>query len=177
MAHKEKTVTSTKIFEGRIFDVYLDEVEVENGKIYPREVIYHKGAVAIVALTDNDEVYLVKQYRYPIKQELYEISAGNLDENEDPLDCAIRELEEETGMQASNFHYLGKMYPSPGCFSEILYLYLATNLTKTNQHLDEDEFLDVECVPLSKVLEMIKNEELVDAKSQLAILKYLLTKE
>ena len=173
MSHKEKTVKSTPIYNGKIFDVFLDEVEVENGGIYPREVIYHNGAVAILAISNNDEIYLVKQYRYPIKEEIYEIPAGKLENNEQPIDCAIRELEEETGMKATNFSYLGKMYPSPGCLSEIIYLYLATNLEKSEQNLDVDEFINVECIPMSQVLDMIMEEKIVDAKSQLAILKYL----
>ena len=173
MPHKEKTIKSTPIFNGRIFDVVLDEVEVENGNIYPREVIYHNGAVAILAINENDEVYLVKQYRYPIREEIYEIPAGKLEKDEVPLECAIRELEEEIGMKANSISCLGKMYSSPGCLSEIIHLYLATDLTKTQQNLDVDEFLDVECVPISQVLDMIMSEKLADAKSQLAILKYL----
>ena len=172
MAHWEKQLHSQKIFSGKIFDVVVDDVEIENGNHAKREVVYHNGGVAVLAVNDQNEIYLVKQFRYPFLQEMYEIPAGKREKDEDPKLCGIRELKEEIGMEADHFEYLGKMHSSPGCFSEIVYLFLATGLHSTGQQLDEDEFLDVYKVSLDKALEMIENDELTDAKSQLAVLKY-----
>lgn len=172
MAHWEKQLHSQKIFSGKIFDVVVDDVEIENGNHAKREVVYHNGGVAVLAVNDQNEIYLVKQFRYPFLQEMYEIPAGKREKDEDPRICGIRELKEEIGMEADHFEYLGKMHSSPGCFSEIVYLFLATGLHSTGQQLDEDEFLDVYKVSLDKALEMIENDELTDAKSQLAVLKY-----
>ena len=172
MAHWEKQLQSQKIFSGKIFDVVVDDVEIENGAHAKREVVYHNGGVAVLAVNDQNEIYLVKQFRYPFLQEMLEIPAGKREKDEDPRICGIRELKEEVGMEADNFEYLGKMHSSPGCFSEIVYLFLATGLHSTGQQLDEDEFLDVYKVSLDKALEMIENDEITDAKSQLAILKY-----
>ncbi|MBQ9840414.1 MAG: NUDIX hydrolase [Erysipelotrichaceae bacterium] len=172
MAHWEKQLHSQKIFSGKIFDVVVDDVEIENGNHAKREVVYHNGGVAVLAVNDQNEIYLVKQFRYPFLQEMYEIPAGKREKGEDPKLCGIRELKEEIGMEADHFEYLGKMHSSPGCFSEIVYLFLATGLHSTGQQLDEDEFLDVYKVSLDKALEMIENDELTDAKSQLAVLKY-----
>lgn len=173
MAHWEKQLHSDLKFHGRIFDVVVDKVEIENGKEAEREVIYHNGGVAVLALTEQEELYLVKQFRYPLQKEIYELPAGKREKDEDPRICGIRELKEEIGMEADHFEYLGMMYSSPGCFSETIYLYLATGLHATGQELDEDEFLDVKKVTLQEALEMIDKDEITDAKSQIAILKYL----
>ena len=172
MAHWEKQLQSQKIFSGRIFDVVVDDVEIENGNHAKREVVYHSGGVGVLAINENNELYLVKQFRYPFLEEMYEIPAGKREKDEDPRLCGIRELKEEIGMEADYFEYLGKMASSPGCFSEVVYLFLAKGLHSTGQQLDEDEFLDVHKVSLDKALEMIENDEITDAKSQLAILKY-----
>lgn len=177
MAHWEKQLHSDLIFHGRIFDVVVDDVEIENGNHAKREVIYHNGGVAVLAITDQEELYLVKQFRYPLLKEIYELPAGKREKEEDPRICGIRELKEEIGMEADHFEYLGKMYSSPGCFSETVYLYLATGLHTTGQSLDEDEFLDVKKVSLKEAVDMIANDEIVDAKSQIAILKYLALKK
>ena len=116
---------------------------------------------------------MVKQYRYPVSKVMYEVPAGKLDSGEEPINCAKRELEEETGYKANNFDLIGSLYPAPAYSNEIIYIYLATKLSKTNMNLDEDEFLVCEKIKISKVLEMILNGQITDAKTQIAVLKYL----
>lgn len=173
MVFEEKTVSSEKKFEGRIVTVKVDEVKMPDGSISLREVVEHPGGVGVVAVTDNDEIIMVKQYRKAIERAIYEIPAGKLDKGEHHRDCGMRELEEETGLCAKSFEYLGFMYPSPGFTDEVTHIYLAKNLEEGEVHPDDDEFLDVERIPLSKAFEMVMNNEINDAKTVFGILKYM----
>ena len=171
MSFGEKTISSSTKFEGRVVDLKVDQVELINGKIATREVVEHPGGVAIVPLDENNNVLMVRQFRYPFKKELLEIPVGKFEKGEDPDECAVRELSEETGCSAGKMISLGKMYSSPGFCSEVLHVYLAMDLSYGKMHLDEDEFLNVERVPLSKLIDMIMANELPDAKSVIGILK------
>ncbi len=167
----EKKISSETIFKGRVISLYKDTVLLENGKEATRELVTHSGGVCVVALTENQEVYVVEQFRYPYNRVLLEIPAGKIDPNEDPLVCGKRELEEEAGIVAQNYENLGDFYPTVGYTNEIIYTYLATGLSSSKQNLDEDEFLNVKKVPLKDLYNMVMNGEIKDGKTQTAILK------
>ena len=172
MIYKEKTVSSEKIFEGRIIKVKVDKVEMPDGSVATRELVEHPGGVGIVAITENDEIILVEQYRKPLDKVIYEIPAGKLDPGEHHRTCGIRELGEETGLSAKVFDYMGFIYPSPGFTDEVTHVYLAKELTQGETHPDDDEFLDVKKVPFDTALKMVMDGEINDAKSVFGILKY-----
>lgn len=167
----EKQVSSEQKFDGKVVKLYVDKAELENGQIVTREVIKHPGGVCVVALDDEENVLFVRQFRYPHGRVLPEIPAGKLEFGEDPEQCGLRELKEETGCTCDSFVSLGKLLPTPAYDTEIIYMYLARGLYSGEQHLDENEFLEVEKIPLMKAVEMIMNNEIDDAKTQLAILK------
>ncbi len=173
MIYNEKTVSSEEIFDGRIIRLRVDMVKMPGGNLAEREIIEHPGGVGIVAITDNDEIIMVKQFRKPIEKAIYEVPAGKLDKGEDHRLCGIRELGEETGYTAESFIYLGYMYPSPGFADEVTHLYLATGLTPGEAHLDPDEYLDIEYIKTSKVVDMIMNNEINDAKTIFGVFKAL----
>lgn len=167
---QEKTVETEPIFDGRIIKVRKDKTELENGAIVTRELVIHPGGVCVVPVNEKGEVYLVKQFRYPFQEVLTEIPAGKLEVGEDHRSAGLRELKEEVGAECENFEYLGVMYPSVAYLTEKIHMYLATGLSFGEQHLDEDEFLDVEKMPLSKAVEMVINGEIKDGKTQSALL-------
>lgn len=167
----EKQVSTNRVYTGRIINVRQDTVELINGRQVPREVVEHPGGVAVVPLKGNGSVLMVRQYRYCVSGELLEIPAGKLETGEDPVDCAARELYEETGCRAGRLIPLGAMYPSPGFSQETLYIYLAMELEEGPNHPDEDEFLAVEEVPLEEVVNRIMSGEIRDGKTIVGILK------
>jgi ADP-ribose pyrophosphatase len=167
----EKTISSETIFEGRVVHLVRDEVELENGKITTREVVKHPGGVCILALTDENKVVLVRQFRYAHKIVQLEVPAGKLEPGEDPRLCGIRELAEETGYEAGSFEFFGKMLPTPAYVGEVIYIYLARELRKTAQKLDEDEFLEVVEIDFDEAIKMILDGAITDAKTQIALLK------
>lgn len=172
MQHLEEQLESQTLYDGKIIRVVRDRVRLENGREAFREVVHHPGGVCVLALTEQQEVLLVRQFRYPYGEELLELPAGKREPGEDPRLCGIRELEEETGYQAGEFLDFGRLYPTPGYCDEIIYLFLARDLRPSRQHLDEDEFLDVVKLPLSEALAMVLDGRLPDAKTQIALLKY-----
>jgi len=167
----EKRVERKEIFEGHIFNVYLDKAEISDGSIRPREVVEHNGGVCVVALDDENNIYMVRQFRYAVGRAVLEIPAGKLEMGEDPLEAAKRELSEETGFTAGEWLSLGEMYPTPGYCSEKLYVYLARNLAAGEAHLDDGEILTAEKIKLSDVVKMIMNCEISDAKTVFGVLK------
>ena len=169
----EEKISSKLIHNGDFLVLNKDTVLLPNGKTSTREFVTHPGATCIVAVDEDDNILMVKQYRYPISKIMYEVPAGKLDFGEDPINCAKRELEEETGYKANNFDLIGSLYPAPAYSNEIIYIYLATELIKTNLNLAEDEFLVCEKIKINKVLEMIMSGQITDAKTQIAVLKYL----
>lgn len=173
MIFEEKTISSKKIFDGKIINVRLDTVVLPDKKQASREIVEHPGGVGVVALTENKKILMVKQYRKPIEKAIYEIPAGKLDKNEDPYVCGMRELEEETGYRCESMEYLGFMYPSPGFTDEVTHVFFTDKLIKGTENPDEDEFLDVEKIDILKIKEMIMKNEINDAKTVFGILKAL----
>lgn len=165
----EKTVKSTAIFKGKVIDLYVDEVELPNGKIATREIIKHPGAVAIIAMTNEGKLVLVQQYRKPLERLIYEIPAGKLDPGEDPSDCALRELQEETGYTCESMEHVVSFSTSPGFADEVLHVYFTDTLVAGARNLDEDEFLDNHEVTLEEALELVKTKEIFDAKTVYAV--------
>ena len=169
---EEKFVSREEIFEGNVMHVVRDVIELPNGKKATREVCLHNGAVAIIPLLPDGRVIMERQYRYPHGRVVLEIPAGKLDSpDEIPLEAAKRELREETGALSGKLTELGKIIPSSAILSEVIHLYLAEDLTFGERDLDEDEFLDVEYIPLSDLKDMVMRGEIADAKTQIAVLK------
>ncbi len=171
--YKELTISSKRIFQGRIINLRLDEVSLPNGKTTGREVVEHAGAVAIVPINEKGELLLVRQYRYAVGMPLLEVPAGTLEQGEDYALCAGRELTEETGYEAGNLKHLISFYSTPGFTNEQIHLFLATDLRLKKQSLDDDEFIDVVTVSRKQALEMILSGEICDAKSVAGILTAL----
>ena len=167
----EKTLETKEIFDGRVIHVTVDKVELENGKTSSREVVGHPGGVCVAALTENDELLFVRQFRYPYKEVLLELPAGKLEKGQNPLENGKRELLEETGAIGKEYITLGKLYPSPGYCGEIIHIYFCKIDHYEQQKLDEGEFLNVEKIPLARAVEMVLNNEIPDAKTQTAVLK------
>lgn len=167
---KEKQTGRKEIYKGRVIDVVCDDIILKDGRNSKREVIIHPGGVVILPVDENNMVYMVKQYRYAIQREIYELPAGRLEKNEDPFECAKRELEEECGLVADNWQNFGFIYSSPGILSEKLYLYKASNLKHTKQNLDDGEFLSVCKFEYDTIISMIKNNQIQDAKTICAFL-------
>ncbi len=166
----EKTLTSREVYRGRILRVREDTVRLPNGKTAEREVAEHPGGVGILAL-DGGDVLLVRQYRYAFSRVLTEIPAGKREPGEEPFVTAQRELREEIGATAGKWTELGALIASPGCYGEVLYLYMAQELTFGDTHPDEDEFLDVVRMPFDRAVELCMTGELTDAKTVIALLK------
>jgi len=171
MMFYEKQITTKTVFSGMIVDVRQDIAELQNGNRAEREVVVHPGGVGIVAVTNENKVLMVRQYRYPMEEEILEIPAGKLDGGEDPFKCAVRELSEETGYTAQRYVDLGAIYPSPGFCKETLYLYLALDLIPGEMHLDENELLSVEHVDIDELIDMIMENKLKDAKTVVGVMK------
>lgn len=167
----EKQIRRETVYDGRVLRVFRDSVLLPNGKEGIREVADHPGGVAIVAIDDNDCVLTVKQYRYVFSGILEEIPAGKLERGEDPDAAALRELQEETGAVPERFSKLGRIIVSPGCYGEVLHLYLAEELHFGAAHPDEDEFLEVCRTPFSVLYERVMRGEIEDAKTVCGILK------
>lgn len=161
----EKTLSTETIYEGKIITLTKQQVELPNGKEGTREVVLHPGAVTVLAITDDEKILLVRQFRKPTERVLVETPAGKLEKGEDPLEAAKRELEEETGYTAQEWKHLCSYYTSPGFANELLHAYVATGLTKTQQNLDSDEFLDVIEASAEQVEAMMANGEIYDAKT------------
>lgn len=165
----EKTISTKSIFKGKIIDLEVQDVLLPNGKESKREVIHHPGAVAVVAFTKEEKLILVKQYRIALKKAIAEIPAGKLEIGEDPLPCAKRELEEETGVKAKTWTKLHSFYTSPGFADEIVHVYLAEDLQDGELNMDEDEFVERIDVTMEEANQMILSEEIHDAKTIYAV--------
>ena len=168
---EEKTLSSEQKFDGKIVKLYVDSVELEDGKKSFREVIKHPGGVCVLPMDEEGNVLFVRQFRYPHKKVLLEIPAGKLEYGENPSECGIRELKEETGCTCDRYEYLGSLLPTPAYCGEVIHMYLARGLHYGEQKLDSGEFLDIEKIPLDRAVEMIMNNEIEDSKTQIAVLK------
>ncbi len=170
--YTEQTLSSQLAYHGRIFDVLKDEVMLADGLKRPRDVIVHPGGVVIAAI-DGDDILLVRQYRYPVKQTELELPAGRLEIGEDPFSAAKRELLEETGYTAEEWKSLGFIFSTPGICTEKLYLFKAQNLTFVKQQPDEGEIIDYLKYKITDVIRMIKDGEINDAKTICALMRIL----
>ena len=175
MEYIEKTVKKNYIYKGKILTVRCDDAQLPDGKPCIREIIEHSGGACVLYVKD-EKVLFVKQYRYAYGESIYEIPAGKLESGEDPKVAAARELEEEAGVRAKNLQLLYVMYPTPGYTNEKIYIYQALDGEAVSAHLDEGEFLDVEYIPLDQVKQMLKNGEIKDGKTIVALQAYLLAK-
>lgn len=167
----EQTEETKGIYNGNIITVHEDIVTLVDGTQAKRELVDHPGGVAVVGLTDNNEILLVRQFRAPYKETIYEIPAGKLEKNEDIREAGIREFREECGACAEVFESLGEIYPTPGYCGEIIRIFYAEGLTFGSQNLDDDEFLDVIKMPFDECISRIMSGEIKDAKTIIGILK------
>jgi len=170
MKYEEKIIKKDEIYQGNVIRVDLWKVLLPDGKEAPRDVVVHPGASVVVPIAENGDVYMVRQYRTPIRKESLEIPAGKLDKGEDPLDCAHRELKEETGLTCSSMKHIISIHSTPGFCNEVLHMYIATGLQEGEACADEDEFISAERIHVSKLVDMVLNHEITDAKSIIGIL-------
>lgn len=178
MELKETAVSSRYEFSGRVINLRYDEVLLPNGAHSTREIVEHNGGVCVLALDEDKNITLVRQYRHPYHTTVLEVPAGKLEKGEEPLVAGKRELREEVGLIAEHYTELGLLYPSPGYTEEIIHMYMATGLTVTNTQPDEDEFLEIVKLPLTEAVAMVLDGTIKDAKTQAAVLKgYLIMKE
>ena len=168
----EKKVSSAEVFSGNLLHVFRDEIALPNGKPAVREYIRHVGAACVVPMNEKGEVYMVRQFRYPFGRPLLEVPAGKLDtKEEDPAHAALRELSEETGIEAAELTYLGEFYPTCAYSDEVIHIYLAKGLTFAETHPDDDEFVETAVYPLKTLVDMVMRGEIEDGKTQVALLK------
>lgn len=171
MEYLERPVGSVEKYKGIIVRVRLDDAELYTGKVVKREVVEHPGGVTILPVDEDGSCYMVRQFRYPFSRMMLEAPAGKLEYGEDHRECAVRELSEETGFTADELVYLGGCCTSPGFSTEVLHIYLALGLHAGECHPDQDEFLNVEKIPLSQLSRMVMDGEIDDAKTIVAVLK------
>lgn len=167
---EEKTLSSAYIYQGKIINLRHDKVKLPDDRETIREIVEHPGAVAILALTEKKEIVMIKQFRKPAEEVLWELPAGTMEEGEDLLSCARRELEEETGYYSRKIKKLITFFSSPGFCNEKLTLFLAEDLEKRNKNEDDDEFIQVELIKPNEALRLVKENVIKDAKTIIGIL-------
>lgn len=171
MDKKEITLSEEVVFDGRVFTVKKRQILSPNGKQRFRELVFHVGGACVLAVDDEKNVYMIRQFRSAFEQEMWEVPAGKLEPGEDPLERAKRELREETGLVAENYIDIGEIWPTVGFCNEKIYMYLATGLTAGETDFDEDEFIDTVKMPFNKVYDMCIKGEIKDGKTLAAVLK------
>ena len=167
----EKTLNSKTIFDGRILHVIHDDVELSDGTKSKREIVRHPGGVCVAALDNENNLLFVRQFRYPYSEVVLELPAGKLEKGSTPLENGKRELLEETGAEGYSYISLGQVYPSPGYTDEVIHLYACRIKEQGESRPDEGEFLNIEKLTLDKAVEMVLNNQIPDAKTQIAVLK------
>ncbi len=168
---KEEEISTEEIFKGRLVHLFRATVKLPNGNTSTREYMEHPGAVAVIPIDDKGNITFVRQYRYPLKRVSLEVPAGKLEKGEEVEACAKRELSEETGIEAKEMKYLGCFLPSVAVSDELIHIYTATGLSYGKAHTDEDEFIDLVKIPMQKALEMVENGDILDGKTQIALLR------
>lgn len=166
----EKSIEQEYIFKGRVINLRKDVVELPDGTTSEREIVEHNGGVGIVAVNESGQIILVKQFRKPLEDVLLEIPAGKLERGEDPYDCGIRELEEETGLKPLELRKLTEVFSCPGISNEKLHLYFCNKMVKGNVNLDDDENIEVLYLDYNKAHEMVVSGEIKDSKTIIGIL-------
>jgi len=169
---KSHTLESKEVFKGKIIDVYHDKISLPDGKSALREVVKRGSASAILPIDNDGSIIFVRQYRHPVGDCVLEIPAGMIENGEDPLKCAVRELEEETSFKAGDIKFLTKMYSAIGFCDEQIYIYIASRLTQGSFNLDDDEFIETEKHTLDEAIELILNGKIMDSKTMVAIFAY-----
>ena len=167
----ERKIKEKEIYNGKILRFHVDEVELQNGRTSTRECVDHPGGVSVAVLTEKNEMLFVRQFRYPYRDAVLEAPAGKLEKGEDPFEAMVREQKEETGTTGTGYLNLGKLYPSPGYTNEIIYLYACRAESFGDTKFDDDEFLEIERIPIDKAVEMVMNNEIADSKTQVLVLK------
>ena len=167
----ERKIKEKEIYNGKILRFHVDEVELQNGRTSTRECVDHPGGVSVAVLTEKNEMLFVRQFRYPYRDAVLEAPAGKLEKGEDPFEAMVREQKEETGTTGTGYLNLGKLYPSPGYTNEIIYLYACRAESFGDTKVDDDEFLEIERIPIDKAVEMVMNNEIADSKTQVLVLK------
>ncbi|MFP4015750.1 MAG: NUDIX hydrolase [Halanaerobiales bacterium] len=173
MDQQEKTIRSEDIYSGKILNLRIDRVSIPNGNQAEREIVEHSGGVCILAVTDNNRILLVEQFRKPVEGNLLELPAGKLEKDEDPLECAKRELVEETGYQAESVEYLFSFHTSPGYSNEIIHLYLASDMEEVGVDPDENEIIINHQLEKKDIMKMISTGKIKDSKTIIGLLYYL----
>jgi ADP-ribose pyrophosphatase len=170
--HKERFKKTQRFFRGKAVSFRIDQVKIPENQLATREFLVHPGAVGVLPFISPNRIVLVKQYRYPIEQFTYEIPAGKLAKGEDPLDCVGRELEEETGYQAKKIKKLVSYWPTAAFSTEVIHLYVATDLVETEANPDEDEFIEIVTVSPRQLKQLIKKGRIQDSKTLIAYLAW-----
>lgn len=169
MMYEEKTMKSDKLYEGKILNLRIDTVELPDKKYSKREIVEHPGGVAIVPITSDNSLVLVKQYRKAAESFLYEIPAGKLEVNEEPRETAIRELREETSYEAKKLTYISEFYTSPGYCNEKIHLFLAEDIYEVESEPESGEFIEKVKIPIEDLIKMIDRGEIIDSKTIIGI--------
>ena len=172
MIVEEKTLSSEMIYRGAILNLRKDKVTVKEGRTSYREIVEHDGGVIILGVTSEGMIPMIRQYRKPAGQVMFELPAGKLEKGEDPTDAALRELKEETGYTAGNIEYVVAFYPTVGYSEEVLHIFFATDLSAGDADPDENESIDIELYTPDELYEMINRGEMNDGKTMLALLLY-----
>jgi len=170
---QENTLSSLNIYRGKVINVRQDKVKLPDGRESLREIVEHPGAVVILALTDDKKIVMIRQFRKPAEEVLWELPAGTIEPGEDLENCARRELEEETGYYPRKIKNIITFFSSPGFCNERLTLFLAEDLEKRNKNEDADEFIKVQLITLDKTLDMVRKNIIRDAKTIIGILYFL----
>ena len=170
MIEKENTVSSDLIYTGKTVSLRVDTVEVPNKGYQKREIVEHNGVVAVIAITEDNKIILVKQYRKSIEDVVLEIPGGKLELNENPRECAIREFRKKTGYDAESFKLIHKFFTSAGFSNQKIYIFLATGLSKGEPEFDEDEIIEKYEIDINEARNMVINNEIEDAKTAIGIL-------
>ena len=170
---KEKRTAGKTIYEGNILRLYRDEVEFPDKHKSAREVVEHSGGVSVLAENEDGKVILIKQYRYPVDEVIYEIPAGKLELDEDPAECAARELREETGYSAQKFNKIFEFFPTPGYSTETIYIYQAEELNFVGRELEEGEYIEVVPKTRTELKELLQSGKIKDSKTLIAVMYYL----
>ena len=167
----ENSLKSREIYQGDLLHVFKDEAELPDGSTSTREWIKHPGACAVIPVFESGEILLLRQFRYPVRQIFWEVPAGKVDPGESQDSTAMRELQEEAGVEGTELAYIGHFYPCIGYSDEVIHIYTAWNLQEVDHNVDDDEFVTRERLPFEKAIEMVHSGEINDGKTAICLLR------